>query len=100
MGDWRENPDPSSPDRWLYDETAPTPITVADYDPSATRVDIPVVTAGRVEYAGHVDYANPRPTPQPDPPSMTAGQEDHSDPWRYAGEDADPPADTGRPADE
>ncbi len=30
------------------------------------------------------------------PPAVTAGQEDHSDPWRYAGEDADAPTDTGR----
>jgi hypothetical protein len=34
------------------------------------------------------------------PPAKTAGEEDHSNPWTYAGEDADPPADTGRPPDE
>ncbi len=44
--------------------------------------------------------------PQPDEPardaqpSATAGQEDHSDPWAFAGQDADPPTDTGRPADD
>lgn len=27
-----------------------------------------------------------------DQPAATAGQEDHSDPWVFAGEDADPPA--------
>jgi hypothetical protein len=31
------------------------------------------------------------------PPAATAGEEDHSDPWAFAGEDADPPADTGKP---
>jgi len=34
------------------------------------------------------------------PPSRTAGEEDHTDPWAFAGEDADPPADTGKPAEE
>jgi hypothetical protein len=46
--------------------------------------------------------------PQPDtdlaaavnPPASTAGEEDHTDPWALAGEDADPPADTGRPPTE
>jgi hypothetical protein len=32
------------------------------------------------------------------PPSKTAGEQDHSDPWALAGEDADAPADTGKPA--
>jgi hypothetical protein len=31
------------------------------------------------------------------PPAATAGEEDHSDPWAFAGEDADPPTDTGKP---
>lgn len=31
------------------------------------------------------------------PPAATAGQQDHSDPWVYAGDEADPPADTGKP---
>ncbi len=31
------------------------------------------------------------------PPSKTAGEQDHSDPWAFAGEDADAPADTGKP---
>lgn len=31
------------------------------------------------------------------PPATTSGEEDHSNPWDYAGEDADPPEDTGRP---
>lgn len=35
------------------------------------------------------------------PAAATAGEEDHSDPWLFAGEDADPPDDTGKPpADE
>lgn len=28
---------------------------------------------------------------EPDPVAVTAGEEDHSDPWEFAGEDADPP---------
>jgi hypothetical protein len=38
---------------------------------------------------------------QPDDmlPAKTAGEEDHTDPWVYAGEDADPPEDLGRPED-
>jgi hypothetical protein len=31
--------------------------------------------------------------------AVTAGQEDHSDPWMFAGEDADPPGDAGKPAE-
>lgn len=27
------------------------------------------------------------------PAAKTAGEEDHADPWQYAGEDADPPTD-------
>lgn len=43
----------------------------------------------------------PTDTPTPDdvdlaavanPTAATAGQEDHTDPWKYAGEDTDPPA--------
>lgn len=33
------------------------------------------------------------------PVATSAGHQDHSDPWRFAGDDAAPPADTGRPAD-
>jgi hypothetical protein len=29
--------------------------------------------------------------------AVTAGQEDHSDPWWFAGDDADAPADTKKP---
>ncbi len=39
-------------------------------------------------------------TPGPEitsPPSKTAGEQDHSDPWAFAGEDADAPGDLGRP---
>ena len=31
------------------------------------------------------------------PDELAAGQQDHSDPWVYAGDEADPPADTGKP---
>jgi hypothetical protein len=34
-----------------------------------------------------------------DPASATAGEQDHTNPWFYAGADADPPSDCGRPAD-
>ena len=35
-----------------------------------------------------------------EPLATTAGEEDHSDPWAYAGEDADAPEDTGRSEDD
>lgn len=54
MGDWVL----SDSGDWVHDPNAATPITLADYDPSATRIDLPVVTAGRVVYDEHVDYAN------------------------------------------
>lgn len=31
------------------------------------------------------------------PPADTAGEEDHTDPTAFVGEDADPPTDTGKP---
>ncbi len=55
MGDWvwRDG-------QWVHDPQAATPVTAADYDPSATRVGIPAVTpAGRVDYQGAVDWAWP-----------------------------------------
>lgn len=52
----------------------------------------------------------PEPTPQPDQPRVdvteaerpadTAGEEDHSDPNAFRGDDADAPADTGKPPQE
>lgn len=36
--------------------------------------------------------------PIPDEYARTAGQEDHTDPWVYAAEEAPPPEDTGRQA--
>ena len=33
------------------------------------------------------------PLPPDDPPARTAGEQDHSDPWRYAGGWAPPPGD-------
>lgn len=38
------------------------------------------------------------PVVEPSPPAATAGEQDHTNPWFYAGEEAEPPADTGRPA--
>jgi len=32
----------------------------------------------------------------PDPPSTTAGEQDHEYPWAFAGEPADAPVDCGR----
>ncbi len=60
MGDWRPNPDSTSAVRWLHDPTLPTPITASDYDPSATRLGLPVVPAGAVDFAGSRDYYDPR----------------------------------------
>ncbi|MGH9288448.1 MAG: hypothetical protein ACRD0V_09210 [Acidimicrobiales bacterium] len=37
-------------------------------------------------------------TPDPGPPAPTAAEQDHSDPWAFAGQDADPPEDCGQPA--
>lgn len=36
-------------------------------------------------------------TPAQDPRAVTAGEQDHSDPWKYAGEEA--PAPTNDPED-
>lgn len=33
------------------------------------------------------------------PPSKTSGEEDHSNPWLFAGDDADAPAESGRAPD-
>lgn len=47
------------------------------------------------------DPTAPDPLAAPvNPPAKSAGEEDHTDPWSLAGEDADPPADTGRPPEE
>lgn len=35
-----------------------------------------------------------------EPPATTAGEEDHSNPQKLRGEDADAPADTGKPPQE
>lgn len=32
------------------------------------------------------------------PPARTAGEEDHTDPWSLAGDDADPPTDPEEPS--
>lgn len=49
------------------------------------------------------EYTPPTPAgnePGAEPVAATAGAEDHSDPWAYAGEDAAAPTDTGRPAED
>lgn len=105
MGDWRLNPDLESDEPWLYDPDAPTPDSTRAQEPATSMLPpqawdpgslyvMPIV-GRRIEYGAAVDY----PTVPPEA-ALTAGEQDHSDPWRYAGEDADPPADTGRPADD
>lgn len=71
-----------------YDDPRFNPIAFLPVPPEPGR---------RVEYGGHVDWAATE--REREPQAVTAGQEDHSDPWRYAGEPADPPEDAGRPAD-
>lgn len=75
VGDW--TPDHREPSGWRYDKDAPSP----GRNPALTQI-LPVV--------------EPYPDPGPglsnsNPPAETAGEQDHSDPWLYAGEDADPP---------
>jgi hypothetical protein len=40
-----------------------------------------------VHYAGFTDW----PGPPPEPPAESAGEQDHTDPTAFVGEDADPP---------
>lgn len=55
MGDWAWRDG-----RWLHLPDVATPITPSDYDPNATRVDLPVVApVGRVDFHGAVDWAWP-----------------------------------------
>jgi hypothetical protein len=67
-------PDPKTPSGFRWDEAAPDP------DVTVTEL-LPVVP--------------PLPVPAPwvavDPLARTAGEQDHSDPWRYAGPVAEPP---------
>lgn len=51
-------------------------------------------------HLAEVPMADPTDPTAPAPVAVTAGEQDHSDPWVFAGEPADPPADTGRPAEE
>lgn len=94
MGDWAWRDG-----HWRHDPDLPTPVTPSDYDPSATRVDIPAVTpAGRLDYQGAVDWAWPPDqddcdtgdmidpnAPDPTPDEITdPGHPDHVDPWTPA----------------
>lgn len=85
-------------DEHRYDDPATTRLPHPAYDdPRHNPIAfLPTGVEGRLEYEGAVDYARPVPAERE---AMTAGEQDHSDPWRYAGEDADPPSDTGRLAD-
>jgi hypothetical protein len=48
--------------------------------------------AAGVQYAGYRYYPDPGlPSPNATPPAETAGEQDHTNPWFYAGEDADRP---------
>lgn len=84
----RDHVDDNPPPPLIYEQLAGEHlITVPDplgEDPAMTLLP----DGGRVEYSGHVDFAWPPPT---DPPARTAGQQDHSNPWVWAGSPADPP---------
>jgi hypothetical protein len=57
--------------------------------PESRPDDAPALAMlGPVRYGEHVDFPWPPPA---EPPARTAGQQDHTDPWAYAGPDADPP---------
>ena len=72
MGVWTAQPDGS----WAYDHNAPSPGT----NPALTQIHT-------------VSYPDPGlPSPNSNPPAETAGEQDHTNPWFYAGEPADPPA--------
>lgn len=90
MGEWFPIPEPPY---WRYDDQAPDPDpTVTSMLPVYAAPDAePVITDG----SAADDTAT---GPVPVTPSRTAGEQDHTDPWRYAGAEADPPADCGRPA--
>lgn len=75
MGDWY--PDPDYPGRWLHDDAAPNP----GENPAVTMM---LPTIQPYPDPG-LDVANSN------PPAETAGEQDHSNPWFYAGADADPP---------
>jgi len=64
VGVWNEVPYPTF---WIYSEDGVTP----GQEPAVTHIFNQV-------------------TP-PDPIAVSAGEQDHSDPWRYAGDDAAPP---------
>ncbi|WP_181778936.1 hypothetical protein [Pseudonocardia pini] len=52
----------------------------------------------RYEPRSTVEDTHVLPVIEPSPPAATAGEQDHSDPWQYAGEPAGAPLDSGRPA--
>lgn len=65
--------DPREPSGWRWDSAAP------NGDPTVTQM-LPIT------------YPDPGPVlSNSNPPAETAGDQDHTDPWLYAGEDADPP---------
>lgn len=52
----------------------------------------------RFEPTGSVEQFQAVPPVEASPPAVTAGEQDHTNPWFFAGEEADAPTDTGRPA--
>lgn len=60
-----------------------------EYDPGAPAPD-PTVTSMLPVYAARED-ASTGPFPAAEQPSRTAGEQDHTDPWVYAGPVADAP---------
>jgi len=74
-------------DPWIYRRLADerlmddVPAGAVGTDPATTMLP------ATVRYGGAEDWVRP----EPEPHALTAGQQDHSDPWAFAGEDADPP---------
>lgn len=76
-----------SDDAWIYRRLAAERLTddvpsTAGTDPATT-----MLPAYQVRYGDAVDWA----WPLAEQPARTAGEEDHTNPWFYAGEPADPP---------
>ncbi len=75
-------------DPWIYQQLADE--RLVDVPAGTTRLDpaTSMLPAQTVRYGDAVDWMKP---PDADPVARTAGEENHSNPWLYAGDDADPP---------
>lgn len=79
-----------SDDAWIYRQLADE--RLVDDVPGRPGTD-PATTmlpAYQLRYGTAIDWA----WPDTEQPARTAGEEDHSNPWFYAGDDADPPGAT------